>query len=567
MSKLRKNDTETLDQIFDLIFIDLEWAWQAANALMKSQNERKLNYVSAKTQLAIFIIATSIRSPSRNLIDTSSLLDFFEKKGYTEDATMLRLYLIRYEWSNGNYQKAREMDKEFEEKYGNTISLKQQIHHNIFSVNFYMRDYDKTGQLQLMLRTEAQLRSMTEQDDWYRVHLSRVLQYKAEALVHTEQTEKLQEAINESVSLIEEMTETSDSSIFSAYYFKASIDAIAWRVDEALDVYYMLERRFEHKPFYHYLLIYVYLQIFKLLNHKFENSSISHEEKDTLMAQQLRYISLATSLPVANDWPYILGYLYLSRARLMRVMTRYEEAISNLAKALRIFTRVQDKAHIIDIYEEAHHSYKAAAQLNGDIRLYQKSLQAMENAYSLTVRHNQVEGKEKMDAMISKYELQQKELTEKILRQKVDALNKEIHLSALNLHDKLMVLDELKVYITSLQKKGQETNKLIHTIAKKIDSVIITEQDKSTLQQKMDEGNAAFYQIMAEKYPNLSTLEIHICGLLKTGMTNKELSKLYGQSEKSYEQHRYRIKKKIGLGAKEKLTKFLVAVSMENVNL
>lgn len=52
-------------------------------------------------------------------------------------------------------------------------------------------------------------------------------------------------------------------------------------------------------------------------------------------------------------------------------------------------------------------------------------------------------------------------------------------------------------------------------------------------------------------------LEIRMCALLKTGMTNKELSKLYGQSEKSYEQHRYRIKKKMGLGRDEKLVRVL----------
>ena len=565
MPKPRKNEIEKLNQIYDLISTDIEQAWQEANVLMGRHKNGKLNYISAKTQLIVFIIGISIRHSSRHQIDTPSLSLFFDQNGYADDASLLQLFQIRFEWSNGNYQKAREMDAAFEKKYGNAIPLKQQILRLIFSANFYMRDYDKTGQLQAMLRAEALLRSLTEQDAWYRVSLAQVLQYKAEALAHTEEAEKLNAAINESISLVE-MPETSESAILSAYYFKASIDAIALRVDEALDVYYMLERRFEHKPFYHYMFIYVYLQIFKLLNHKFENASLPQEDKDILLAQQLRYISLATSLPVANDWPYILGYLYLSRARLMRVMTRYEEAISNLARALRIFTRVQDKAHIIDIYEEAHNSYKASAQASSDIRLYQKSLRAMESAYSLTVRHNQVEGKEKMDAMINKYELQQKELSEKLLRQKVDALNKEIHLSALNLHDKLMVLDELKVYITSLQKKGQETNKLIHTIAKKIDSVIITEQDKSTLQQKMDEGNAAFYQILAEKYPNLSTLEIHVCGLLKTGMTNKELSKLYGQSEKSYEQHRYRIKKKIGLAAEDKLTKFLVAVGMESVN-
>jgi DNA-binding CsgD family transcriptional regulator len=141
----------------------------------------------------------------------------------------------------------------------------------------------------------------------------------------------------------------------------------------------------------------------------------------------------------------------------------------------------------------------------------------------------------------------------------MEAMNKEIQMTALTLHEKVMVLDELKVYVTSLKKKGQETNQLRNAIAKKIDAVIITEQDKTSLQQKIDKGNKGFYKMLSERYPTLSTLEVQMCGLLKTGMTNKELSKLYGQNEKSHEQHRYRIKKKLGLTAKENLLKFLTA--------
>jgi DNA-binding CsgD family transcriptional regulator len=133
-------------------------------------------------------------------------------------------------------------------------------------------------------------------------------------------------------------------------------------------------------------------------------------------------------------------------------------------------------------------------------------------------------------------------------------------MTALNLHEKIMVLDELKVYVTSLKKKGQETNQLIKIIAQKIDTVIITEHDKSTLQQKMDETNAEYFKFLSEKYPSLSSLEIRMCALIKTGMTNKELAKVYGQSERSYEQHRYRIKKKLKLDTKENLVRFLMSL-------
>ena len=141
-----------------------------------------------------------------------------------------------------------------------------------------------------------------------------------------------------------------------------------------------------------------------------------------------------------------------------------------------------------------------------------KAYITLQRALTTIIVHNQVEGKEKMDAMVNKYELQKKELNEKLLQQKVEAMNKEIQLTSISLHEKVTVLDELKEYVSSLKQKGKETNQLINLISKKIDKVIITEQEKSTLQQKMDESNEHFYKILAEKHPILTNLEIHICG-------------------------------------------------------
>ncbi|HLP50060.1 MAG TPA: hypothetical protein VK154_04205, partial [Chitinophagales bacterium] len=137
-------------------------------------------------------------------------------------------------------------------------------------------------------------------------------------------------------------------------------------------------------------------------------------------------------------------------------------------------------------------------------------------------------------------------------------LKKEVQAISLNLHEKIQVLDDLKVYVKSLKKKELEVGALVTTISKKIDSVKITEQDKATLQHKMSEANQKLFAILSAQYPALSSLEINLCTLFQTGMTNKELSKLYGQSEKSYEQHRYRIKKKMGLTAADNLVKHLV---------
>jgi AraC family chitin signaling transcriptional activator len=66
-------------------------------------------------------------------------------------------------------------------------------------------------------------------------------------------------------------------------------------------------------------------------------------------------------------------------------------------------------------------------------------------------------------------------------------------------------------------------------------------------------------KVLVEKHPELTNLEINMCNLFKTGITDKELAKLYGLGYKSYEQHRFRIKKKMKLGPDVNLVKYLRA--------
>jgi DNA-binding CsgD family transcriptional regulator len=108
-----------------------------------------------------------------------------------------------------------------------------------------------------------------------------------------------------------------------------------------------------------------------------------------------------------------------------------------------------------------------------------------------------------------------------------------------------------------MKRKGMEINQLSKSVLQKIDSVKITEQDKNRFQQKLDEANKVFSQLLLQHHSTLTNLEVNMCGLFKTGMTDKELARLYGQSDKSYEQHRWRIKKKMKLGREVNLVRYL----------
>lgn len=548
-------DIEALDDIYELIWQDTEKALDLAQKAYHRYHTSRLSYASAKAQMLLFIIHLVITKALNQSIDPIQLKNYFQKHGYHADAALILLWTIRSLVSKRMHEEVVPLDAEYEAKYASKASVIHQAE-RILTTGEYrmMRDLNKANQIELALQAEALLRSQPEPSACYRITLSSVLRYKAEALSHTGDIHAAQKAINEAVALVD-TPGTSPYHSFVCHYFKGNVAAINGRHEEALQSYYLLVVRYSGNAFYDRLLMYVYIQIFKMLNEQWAKAHA--EERPALVEGQKQYLALAQSLLSTQARPYIIHYLYLTEARLKRVLGEYDTALSLLSKALRHFDSIQYTNHVIDIHEEAYLNYRDRAHKTQLPQHYRKAMHTLNKLNNLNHRYNQAQGKEKMEALINKYELQQKELNEKLLHQKMEAMNKEMQMTALNLQEKVLVLDELKGYVTSLKKKGKETNELIRAISRKIDSVIITEQDKSTLQQKISEASGDFMSILSDRYPDLSMLEIRICALLKTGMTNKELSKLYGQSEKSYEQHRYRIKKKMGLSRAEKLVKAL----------
>lgn len=551
----RSKNIEALEEIYDMIWVDTEKAWNIAQDAMARHRGPRLSYPSAKAQMLVFIISAIISHSQRKSIDIKAVKAFFEKHQYKKEAALTLLWMMRVTITDGNTENLLELDKEFEAKYADTASAEDLVARMVATSNYQMmRDLNKANQVELALKAEAILRANHKPTVHYRVSLANVLQYKAEALSHTGDLAAAQKAIDEAITLVD-VPGTSPYTAFICHYFKGNVAAIAGHNTEALKSYYLLAERFGGNPFYSRLLMYVYIQIFKMLNE--QCATARPIDREALIAGQVKYLHLAKALLPSQQRPYIVHYLNLSDARLMRVLEYHDKAISLLARALRFFASINYNNHVIDIWEEAYHNYRNLAERTQKPQHYRKAMWTLNKVNNLNHKYNQAQGKEKMDALINKYELQQKQLNEKLLHQKLEAMNKEMQMTALNLQEKINVLDELKGYVTSLKKKGKETNDLIRAISQKIDSVIITEQDKSTLQQKISEASGDFVAILSERYPDLSMLEIRMCALLKTGMTNKELSKLYGQSEKSYEQHRYRIKKKMGLGREEKLVKVL----------
>lgn len=241
---------------------------------------------------------------------------------------------------------------------------------------------------------------------------------------------------------------------------------------------------------------------------------------------------------------------YLQQATLYYNLEQFDKAIQYLAKAFRFFSTYHDSTNYLYLHYTAAKVYTAKMKKNQSLKNLFKNTKHWDRALDISQKQKSEQLKTRVEKLTKEHELEKQKI-------KASQLEKELKMTSLHLQEKINTLDELKKYVNSLKKTDYQMGKLILTISNKIESIKVSEEERSVLMQKIDNSDVDFARKLAEKHPSLSALEIRMCGLFKTGMNNKELSKLFGLSDRSYEQHRYRIKKKMNLTADDGLIEHL----------
>ncbi|MBS1617265.1 MAG: hypothetical protein JST76_02020, partial [Bacteroidetes bacterium] len=365
-------DIEALDDIYEMIWSDTEKALELAQKAYRKHHTPRLTYTSAKVQMLLFIIYLVVTKTPKEVIDPLRLKNYFQKNGYEADAALILLWTIRSFVSKRMHEEAIQLDAEYEEKYASTASPILQAERILTTGDYrMMRDLNKANQIEMALQAEAILRAQPEATAYYRITLSSVLQYKAEALSHTGDLASAQKAINEAVLLVD-TPGTSPYHSFVCHYFKGNVAAINGQNEVALQSYMLLADKYGGSVFYDRLLMYVYIQIFKMLNEQWAKATV--RGRPALVEGQKKYLALAKTLLSTQSRPYITNYLKLTEARLKRVLGEYDRALSLLSQALRHFSSIEYTNHVIDIYEEAYLNYRDRAEKTQLPQHYRKAM-------------------------------------------------------------------------------------------------------------------------------------------------------------------------------------------------
>lgn len=141
--------------------------------------------------------------------------------------------------------------------------------------------------------------------------------------------------------------------------------------------------------------------------------------------------------------------------------------------------------------------------------------------------------------------------------------NKDLTDFAIDISRKQDVLLDIKNQLSGILNKKpslEEVYKAIKTVIQYTNNNLIVDEQLKDFQQNVEEVNHQFFDALQKKYPELTQLDIHVCGLIRLGLSNKEIATMRNVSYKAIRMSRYRIRKKLGLSAEVDIVEFLRSI-------
>lgn len=235
--------------------------------------------------------------------------------------------------------------------------------------------------------------------------------------------------------------------------------------------------------------------------------------------------------------------------------------VASLDRALGIVRKIGDRRLEFQI----HDSFSRLFEALGD------SDKALAHFKTFAQIKEELQGEEKKRAIAEievRLALEKAEREREIYRLKAEQLQTEVeHKSreltamALSIVQKNEMLESLKERIArNVSDEKREKGGLLKSVIEEIDSARDVESDWKMFEEQLDQLHHDFIRVLSERHTDLTPTELKICALLKANLATKDIANLLYLSERTVENHRYRIRKKMGLGVDSNLTLYLAGL-------
>ncbi|HLP49981.1 MAG TPA: tetratricopeptide repeat protein [Chitinophagales bacterium] len=550
-----------LDEIYALIAESVPAAQAALQKLKNTHRPFKNKAAAARADLLELIIAATCNTFDKANIDDKKMLRFFEKQKQHDNAALLLLAKTKHYLNRGNIAEGEKCLTYIKQHLLPLSTLNTEVSYLHYTTQIYATKGEHAQRMFTAEQAFEKLAQIKESNSWWYGMFAMLSATIADVYQRNRQHDEAWPYLAQALKVCEEQN-ISAQHRFHIYRHIGLHYNFKEETEESISWYEKALAELTNEDNLPYLIVtnsnlaYQYYWLYQ------ETPATQKAKRARQMARMDQLLVAIAKYNARLKSPVHRANLLITRSRVEYLKQNYATAIQLLDKALPVYQKQKQDRSVVEYYQLVHKAWHAWGLQAKDYTKLATAYKYLQHYTEIVKADAKKTTAEKLNAVKNTYELQQKKLTEQLMKQQIDALNNEMQLTTLSLHDKILVLDELKDHVKILGRKGLQIGEMSKSILQKIDAVKITDHDKKRLQQKLAETSKHLAKNLNQKFPILTPLEINMCGLFKTGITDKELAMLYGQSYKSYGQHRWRIKKKMKLGRQVNLIKYLQSLDM-----
>ncbi len=141
--------------------------------------------------------------------------------------------------------------------------------------------------------------------------------------------------------------------------------------------------------------------------------------------------------------------------------------------------------------------------------------------------------------------------------------NKDLTDFAIDISRKQEVLIDVKSKLNEILKNKsdiEEAKNEIRILINYTNNNMLVDEQLKEFQENVEEVNYKFLDQLQKRYPELTELDKNVCGLIRLGLSNKEIATMRNVSYKAIRMSRYRIRKKLNLPTEVNMVEFLKSI-------
>lgn len=158
------------------------------------------------------------------------------------------------------------------------------------------------------------------------------------------------------------------------------------------------------------------------------------------------------------------------------------------------------------------------------------------------------------------------EKNRELIKLRNEKLETEIHYKSMQLANttysiikKNELLIEIKRLLTGIRRHTDPAiNTQFRKIQKLLDHNITNEDDWKVFESNFEQAHEEFLKRIKKQYPDLTPSDLKLCAFIRMNLSSKKIAPLLGISIRGVENHRYRLRRKMGLDRDTNLTEYLI---------